>query len=103
MVKRFLKRLGVLLLIGGMASAATVWAQTRPEPLDRCNVVRLGDAQDRYEFGFFDETIALLQPCLSKSFATEKQRAFLERLGVTIPPGCSKEKASELIDEAQAK
>ena len=35
--------------------------------------------------------------------ATEKQRAFLERLGVTIPPGCSKEKASELIDEAQAK
>ena len=35
--------------------------------------------------------------------ATEKQRSFLERLGVTIPPGCSKEKASELIDEAQAK
>ncbi len=35
--------------------------------------------------------------------ATEKQRAFLERLSVTIPPGCSKEKASELIDEAQAK
>ena len=35
--------------------------------------------------------------------ATEKQRGFLERLGVTLPPGCSKEKASELIDEAQAK
>ena len=35
--------------------------------------------------------------------ATEKQRAFLERLGVTIPPGCSKEEASRLIDEAQGK
>ena len=33
--------------------------------------------------------------------ATEKQRAFLERLGVPIPPGCTKEKASALIDEAQ--
>ena len=35
--------------------------------------------------------------------ASEKQRAYLERLGVTITPGCSKEEASKLIDEAQAK
>lgn len=35
--------------------------------------------------------------------ATEKQRAFLERLGVSIPEPLSKHKASELIDEAQAK
>ena len=80
MAKRFLKRLGVLLLIGGLMPAATAWAQTPPEPPDQCDIARLGDAQDKYEFGFFDETIRLLQPCLSKSSAKEKQRVPALRL-----------------------
>ena len=34
--------------------------------------------------------------------ATEKQIGFLKDLGVKVPAGVSKRRASELIDEAQA-
>ena len=35
--------------------------------------------------------------------ATEKQLGFLKRLKVDAPSGCTKQEASRLIDEAQAK
>ncbi len=35
--------------------------------------------------------------------ATDKQLGFLKRLGVDVPEGCTKKRASELIDEKQGK
>lgn len=84
MGNRWLKHVGVLLLTGGLMSAATAWAQTpRPEPPAQpaqCNATVLTSADNKYEFGFFDDTIAVLRPCLSKSSATVKQRVPALRL-----------------------
>jgi len=79
MVKRWLKQVGVLVLIGSAMSAATVWAQG--EAQNECGDKRITDADQLYKLGFFDKTIAKLRPCMApKGFPSKALRQPAYRL-----------------------
>ena len=74
MVKRWLKQVGVLVLIGSAMSAVTVWAQIE------CDDERVTAADVWYKLGLFDEAIAKLRPCVPKGFPSKALRQPAYRL-----------------------
>ena len=70
MLKPFFIHLLALVLIGCVLPATTARAQEEIE----CDDVRLGKANNRYNFGLFDEAVDLLKPCLPGDFRLRMQR-----------------------------